>query len=158
MPASTDNYTKLETIRPLFAEVRYTTEVDYDQSYSGIVVLISPTTYLNLRISKLLNEFALLKDNWDEGDALAPNLEALTRARYITSLLGKRGQSIFHTAPGPNGEIMLDLRNDRMTKSLEIIFYSERAVVVYFPKEGRPIQRDFNVQHLPSHIEWLNNR
>jgi hypothetical protein len=113
---------------------------------------------LNHRILKLLGEFNRLKDNWDEDDAKAPFTEAINKAAYIAKALEKRGQSIYHTAPGPNGEIMLDIRNNHQTKSLEIIFYQSRSVAVMFPQEGKPVQKEFDMSDLPEFLQWVNSK
>lgn len=112
---------------------------------------------LNVRIHKLLEEFSSLTDNWDEDGALAPDTSVLKRAESLTTLLEKHGQPIFHTAPGPNGEVVLDIRNKAKSRSVEIIFYNTRTTVVYFPSEGSPYQEPFDIQNLPKILEWLNN-
>ena len=111
---------------------------------------------LNSRILKLLEEFSLLIDNWDEDDAFAPKLEVIDNAKYLTKLLEKHGQPIYHTAPGPNGEIMLDIRNRFNKQSLEVIIYQNRTVVVIFPERGSPVQSDFDLTQLPDLLSWLN--
>lgn len=142
---------------------RYTTG-DYSfngQSFESSISLTmnSISSYqvtLNSRILKLLEEFSLLKDNWDEDDALAPKLEVIDNAKYLTKLLEKHGQPIYHTAPGPNGEIMLDIRNRFNKQSLEVIIYKNRTVVVIFPERGSPVQSDFDFTQLPDLLSWLN--
>ena len=142
---------------------RYTTG-DYNfnsQSFeSSISLLINSISLnqvtLNSRILKLLEEFSLLTDNWDEDDALAPKLKVIDNAKYLTKLLEKHGQPIYHTAPGPNGEIMLDIRNEFYKRSLEVIIYQNRTVVVVFPEKGSPVQSDFDLTRLPDLLSWLN--
>jgi hypothetical protein len=113
---------------------------------------------LNTKIMRLLDEYATLKENWDEDDAKAPFKDAIIQAKYITSLLSKHGQSIYHAAPGPNGEVMLDIRNKMNTKSIEIVFYHERSVVVTFPENHKPSQFQFEDSALPGLLEWLNHK
>jgi len=110
----------------------------------------------NHRVLQLLEEFESLDANWDQDDALKPSLEAITNARSITRVLGKHGQSVYHAAPGPNGEIMLDIRNKGKSKSFELIFYSDRTVAVKFPEEGQPEQISFSTDILPDLLKWLN--
>lgn len=113
---------------------------------------------MNGRIFNLLKEFETLHDNWDEDDAVAPDSLAISRAKYVTHILENAGQSLFSAAPGPNGEVMLDLRNKENAKSVEIIFYPNRSVAVFFPAEGSaiPFQKEFDVTELPKILEWLN--
>lgn len=113
---------------------------------------------MNGRIFNLLKEFETLHDNWDEDDAVTPDSLAISRAKYVTHILENAGQSLFSAAPGPNGEVMLDLRNKENARSVEIIFYPNRSVAVFFPAEGSaiPFQKEFDVTELPKILEWLN--
>jgi len=123
---------------------------------SSVTVAYDGQCYMNARILVLLNEYAALRDNWDEDNGKAPSAKALAQAYYITSLLDKHGQSIYHAAPGPNGEIMLDIRNRKKTKSVEIILYGDRSTVVYFPEQGKPAQKKFDESLLPELLDWVN--
>lgn len=146
----------METERPLFAEIRYTTE-SLDKISSSTIVGKLLTQYgLNYRILSLLEEYASLEANWDDDDAFAPNQHAINNARYITSLLEKHGQPIFHAAPGPYGEIMLDIRNKKSNKSIEIIFYEDRSVIVSFAESEKPKQMEFKFEFLNDYLAWLN--
>ena len=111
---------------------------------------------LNNRTFNLLEEFSELEDNWDEDEARAPSKIALSNAKYIVQLLSSIGQPIFSTAPGPNEEIMLDIRDRSGDKSVELIFYPSRSVAVYFPENGKPFQRNFHTENLPEILRWLN--
>ena len=106
----------------------------------------------------LLNEYATLHANWDEDGAIPPAPDAIRRAKAITYLLSKHAQPIFHTAPGPNGEIMLDLRNKTKTRSIEIILYQDRSVAVLFPEQGAATQQTFYTTDLPALLNWLNQK
>lgn len=136
------------------ASVMY--ELETRQINAGTVVSWQFEPSLNSRIESLLNEYSQLQNDWDEDDALAPNTESLQFAQFVTKLLSMHGQRIFHAAPGPNGEIMLDIRNRTKTQSLEIIFYPDRAISVSFPAIGKPFQQAFTLEQLPSLLSWLN--
>jgi hypothetical protein len=160
MPALIDNYTALECVtetHPKVVNVRYVTEIQSPVSCS-IIFSFTHEKGINHRIVKLLEEYKLLQNDWDENRASAPSIVALNTSLFLTKTLEKRGQSIFHAAPGPNGEIMLDLRNNKNTKSLEIIFYEDRAVSVLFPEGGKPSQQAFDFQELPKLLKWLNQK
>lgn len=160
MPALIDNYTALECVtetNPGVVNVRYITEIHRPVS-SSIVFSFSYERGINQRIIKLLDEYKLLTDNWDEDGALAPSRSAINSAMFLTRALEKHGQAIFHAAPGPNSEIMLDIRNNKNTKSLEIIFYSDRAVSVFLPEYENPSQQPFDFQNLPKLLQWLNQK
>lgn len=111
---------------------------------------------LNARINQLLNEFEFLEDNWDEDDARAPYKDSIFHARFLTDLFNKHGQQIFHAAPGPNGEIMLDVRNKVKGKSVEFIFYKDKSVYVSVSPKG-PKQDNYDDEKLPEIMNWLNS-
>jgi hypothetical protein len=130
---------------------------NFDETSSSSLVLYKPTNnFPNHRILQLLAEFGLLKENWDMDGAVQPALKAIENARYITQLLGKHGQPVYHAAPGPNGEIMIDIRNKRKSRSLELVFYDDRSVAVKFPEESQPQQLLFSTEMLSDLLNWLN--
>ncbi|WP_033417690.1 hypothetical protein [Cytophaga aurantiaca] len=154
-----DNYTTNEPStlsNPNVARIWYKTDVQ--PLSSSITITLKHQIGLNNRIHKLLREFSVLEDNWDENDSIAPIESVIKQAKFITSLLEKHGQPIFHAAPGPNGEIMLDIRNKKKDRSLEIIFYPLKSVVVLFPERGTPDQQIFTINNLPYLLEWLNQK
>lgn len=154
MPASTNNYTAHEPTLPLIAKKQYYME-GMRSSSSIVIAGGKPRIELNSRIHKLLDEYSLLKNNWDDDGALAFDSKVIQRARNLVILLEGYSQRIFHCAPGPNGEIMLDIRNNSNNKSIEILLYPNRSVAVSFPEQGRPIQEDFNIDALPHLLTWL---
>lgn len=156
MPVLIDNYTTTEPIRPLLASFGYNTE--REPMTNSIVVGLRQQIGLNNRIHKLLGEYSKLENNWDNDDAISPNDMAILQAIYIATLLERHGQPIFHAAPGPNGEIMLDLRNNKKTRSLELIFYPTRSIAVTFSEEEKPVQQNFELPDLPGYLEWLNKK
>jgi hypothetical protein len=160
MPALIDNYTAIECVtetHPKLINVRYITEVHRPISSSTIVSIYAETG-INQRIIKLLDDYKQLNDNWDADGAMAPSRSAINLALFLTRTLEKHGQSMFHAAPGPHGEIMLDIRNSKNTKSLEIIFYADRAVSVLFPEDGKPTQQSFDFHNLPHLLQCLNQK
>lgn len=122
---------------------------------SSTIITQAHQFVLNARINQLLNEFELLEDNWDEDDAKAPFKKSIFGARFLTYLFNKHGQQIYHAAPGPNGEVMLDIRNKEKNKSVEFIFYSDKAVYVSISSKG-PKQDYFDDEKLPEIMNWLN--
>lgn len=156
MQALLDSYTKIEATKPLVAEIRFLH--DSNNGNSGIVIPENTTSLLNARIEKLLSEISELQDNWDGDDAAAPKKETITNAKNIFWFLSSRGQAIYHVAPGPNGEIMMDIRNSNGTGSLEIVFYFGRTTLVYFPENGSPTQDAFSKEGFIKYLELLNKK
>ena len=110
---------------------------------------------LNSRTIGLLAEIGMLKDNWDEDGALAPSIEVLRRASFMVGYLDGTGQKVYNVAPGPKGEIMVDIRNG--DKSLELLFYSDKTKYVKFNGNEKPEQGLFENELLPQLMSWLND-
>jgi hypothetical protein len=111
---------------------------------------------INTRVEKLIQEYAQLQENWDGDGALGISGEVVRQAKRLVRLLQTHSQPIFHAAPGPNGEIMLDLRNHQIQRSAEIIFYPNQAVIVFFADNEQARQEGFDFNKLPGILEWLN--
>ena len=159
MPVLINNYTLKEPSRvPLREIATVPTIAEFEPFYSSTIFSFDKRMNLNSRILKLLNEYSSLESNWDGDDGLQPDNLVVQKAKNFTRLLDIHGQSIFHAAPGPNGEIMLDIRNSNKTKSLEVLFYPTRSVVVMFPEEGVPTQQNFEQSQLPELLNWLNKK
>lgn len=111
---------------------------------------------LDINMLNRIDSILSLKHNWDGDDAKAPSESALDSVLDISRKLSRIGQPIYHAAPGPNGEVMIDLRNSETERSVELVFFADKAVGVFFPKEGQPFQNQFELGDLPSVLEWLN--
>lgn len=109
---------------------------------------------INSRIIQNIIEYKNLEDNWDFDNAKAPTDKVIQTALYISRLLQKYGQKIYHSAPGPNGEIMLDIRSKN--KSFEIIIYDHKTNIVFIPEDDvLPTQEDFDEKEIIRYISWL---
>ena len=96
-----------------------------------------------------------LVDNRDEDGAVAPTHQTVTITLGIALLLTASGQAIYHTSPGPVGEIMIDLRNE--AKSAEFLIYPGdwRKVVCIDPDET-PQQGPLTPDLLRKTLQWAN--
>ncbi len=96
-----------------------------------------------------------LVDNWDEDDAVAPTHQTVVIALDIALLLIAVGQVIYHTSPGPVGEIMINLRNG--DKSAEFLIYpGGRNKFVRISPNEPPQQGPFTPDSLQQTLQWLN--
>lgn len=129
---------------------------DSESSNSIIVSMVLKPMALNRRILNLIDEFKTLEDNWDFDNAKAPDFDAIRFSEMLTIFFQNIGQKIYHAASGPNGEIMLDLRNNEHSKSLEFIIYHNKTIVVFVPKEGMSFQEEFNLKKMKEYLNWLN--
>jgi hypothetical protein len=79
------------------------------------VSFISPLSVSAFEIVKKLNKFKLLKDNWDNNDGVAPNKILIDTAIEFVNKMDKFDLTFYFTAPGPNGEILVELKNGKNT-------------------------------------------
>ncbi|CAN5469926.1 hypothetical protein BH09BAC4_BH09BAC4_35840 [soil metagenome] len=96
-----------------------------------------------------------LVNNWDEDGAIAPAHQTVLSALGISLLLTVTGQRIYHTSPGPVGEIMINLRNDN--KSAELLAYPNgRNKFVRIGPDETPQQGALTPESLRETLQWLN--
>lgn len=155
MEALISNYTEKENHRPQIAKSGFRLGFITKRT-NAIVVYESRAIGLNYRIFNLLRSFKKLENNWDLDDAIAPNNIAINRAKALVTLFQSIGQKIYHTAPGPNGEIMLDLRSVNNNKSIEFIIYQDKINVVFIPEKELPQQCNFDIKSIENYLNWLN--
>ena len=96
-----------------------------------------------------------LTDNWDEDGAIAPTRQTVLSALDIALLLSVTGQPIYHTSPGPVGEIMINLRHG--DKSAELLAYpGGRNKFVRIGPDESPQQGASTPESLRETLQWLN--
>ncbi len=126
-------------------------------SVASIVFFKDEDVKLNNREIRLLEEYKQIGDNWDLDGAKAPDASALCLAEYIVKAMEKTGQKVYHVAPGPRGEIMVDIRNNNTDKSLELLFYpNSNNKYVFFSTAEQPQQGNFLFSSLPELLNRLN--
>jgi hypothetical protein len=155
-----DNYTAFEDEVGRMP-VRATQPVSEEYARSSASSIIFRTErdfncffYLNEREIKILDELEKLQDNWDGELAIAPSYNVILKAKFIVKILQATGQKVFHVAPGPSGEIMVDLRNGH--KSLELLFYPDKTKFVTYSENEAPQQGAFELSFLPDLLSSLN--
>jgi hypothetical protein len=67
-----------------------------------------------------IKTFAQLQENWDSYGAEPPSKIALQNALSFVKTLDKQRLPVFFTAPGPDGEVLVELKNN--DKSVEVTF------------------------------------
>ncbi len=156
MPVWTDNYTTIRSNKS-FSSYKWF-DIYYEPIFTSIIVDFNQHIGLNKRIQLVISQFSSLEDGWDMDNSPAPSKDIIQKAHFLSNLLERHGQPIYHAAPGPSGEIMLDIRNARKSKSIEIIFYVNRSKIVFFPEEGAAIQNKFELARLPEYLSWINTK
>jgi hypothetical protein len=102
-----------------------------------------------------MTHYQNLTDNWDENGALAPTQTTVDTALALIQSLEKAGQTIYHTAPGPVSEIMINLRNG--DKSVELLVYADgRHKIVRIGGLDVPWQGLLTSETLRETLQWLN--
>lgn len=139
----------------------YTVNLGLDQSSTKIWSIlyrkqnVAEGGSLNAVSLQTLSEIERLENNWDEQGAVAPNKSVIQWCNGLIVFLEAIGQKVFSIAPGPDGEIMLDLRNG--SRSLEILIYGDRMKYVKFSPSEKPVQGIFTPDLLNSElIAWVN--
>ncbi len=96
-----------------------------------------------------------LTDGWDEDGAIAPSHATVLSALDIALLLTATGHLVYHTSPGPVGEVMINLRNG--DKSVELLAYpgGRNKFVCIAPSEV-PRQGPLTPESLRETLQWLN--
>jgi hypothetical protein len=96
-----------------------------------------------------------LTDNWDADGAIAPIHQTVLAALDLGLLLTVTGQPIYHTSPGPVGEIMINLRNG--DKAAELLAYPMgRNKFVRIGPGETPQQGPLTPDSLRETLNWLN--
>jgi len=134
----------------MFDVIDFAQEISPVQSGGGSDVITVNRQHLSAVVA-----YKNLVDNWDEDGAVAPTHQTVTIALDIALLLTAAGQGIYHTSPGPNGEIMINLRNG--DKSAEFLIYpgDQRKFVRIGPDET-PKQGNLTPDSLRETLQWLN--
>ena len=103
-----------------------------------------------------LKSFLNLKENWDSYGA-APAIEhCVQNAINFIKRLDEKYQEVYFVAPGPNGEVLVELKNSE--RSVEIIF--DENITEYIKYEGNDATEDIynGMDDIDSQlISWLRN-
>jgi len=67
-----------------------------------------------------IKSFSQLRENWDSYGAAPPSKMSLQNALSFVKSVDKQRLPIFFTAPGPNGEVLVELKHNN--RSIEVMF------------------------------------
>ena len=101
-----------------------------------------------------IKTFYNLRENWDSYGAEPPSKAALQNAFSFVKSVDKQRLPIFFTAPGPNGEVLVELKQG--DKSIEVTFEAD-GTSSYAKFEGVECVDENNLsdQNLYSLTTWL---
>lgn len=101
-----------------------------------------------------IRSFSELEKNWDSYDAQEISSDVISQAVDLIKEIDKLDEEVYFSSPGPNGEVMVELK--RKDKEVEIIIYKEKMKYVTFENGDFEKQGEFKIQILPEIIAWLN--
>jgi hypothetical protein len=86
-----------------------------------------------------IEDFGLLQNNWDSYGAEPPIKEIIDRAKRFVRFSDTKRLPLFFTAPGPNGEIVVEL-NNKKDKDVEVYFNPEGGLEALFYLEKKLVE------------------
>lgn len=112
---------------------------------------ISPVNRLEIQ---KVRAFAELEEGWDSYDAQTISDNVITQSVDLIKEIDKLDEDVYFSSPGPNGEIMIQLKKGE--KEVEIIQYPDKSKYVTFSNGEFEKQGDLGIHILPEIIEWIN--
>ena len=100
-----------------------------------------------------IKSFIHLSDNWDGYEAAPISRDAMEQAISFIHDINKYDIDVYLSSPGPNGEVMIQLKLGR--KEIEFIFYSNKSRYVLFSNNEFQSQAVYTPGLLPELVEWL---
>ena len=99
-----------------------------------------------------LKSFSKLQENWDSYGALPPQQDTIEHAVSFVKALDRGGEPVYFTAPGPNGEILVELKKGNRT--VEVTFEEDNHIKGALFIENGCIEEDANFDD-GKILQWL---
>lgn len=99
-----------------------------------------------------IKSYQRLENNWDSYGGIAPTKEIIEQAKDFVIKMDSYGCKIFFSAPGPNGEILVELKKDN--RSVEVVFNDNKNVEVAFFENENCIE-EINFLDENKIVAWL---
>ena len=111
------------------------------------------TEQVLFEINKLYS-FLQLPENWDSYNAARPSKIAVENAIQFILRLTQRQQFPFYTAPSPDGDILIELKNDNVT--LEFIFGEDGTNrIIGIVDNDEKFEKELNETNEYCSLKWL---
>jgi hypothetical protein len=108
----------------------------------------------NLNQIRTMRSFLSLKENWDTYNAEKPAQEAIKKAISFSLWLSLRDVEIFFTAPTPDGDILIEVKDDN--SNIEFVFSKDENDRVLAWSEGDFFtEAPLNDTTQVSYLKWL---
>ena len=85
----------------------------------AVIPLSKPLSRNAISLINKIESFSKLKENWDSYGAIAPPSATLDKAKQFIRLLDNNNFPLYFVAPGPNGEIMIELKKGKYSAEVE---------------------------------------
>ncbi|TAL34485.1 MAG: hypothetical protein EPN93_12245 [Spirochaetes bacterium] len=105
-----------------------------------------------LQINKI-QSFGNLPDNWDGYGAARPDSAAIDAAISAVKTFDRYNQKIYFTAPGPSGDILLELKNG--DKTIELYYNGSTIENALFKGDECEIESTLKTDEYSDLIRWL---
>ncbi len=106
-----------------------------------------------LEMLERMSSFAKLPENWDSYGAGTPTVDAIQAGKIFIEQLAEQGQQVDFTAPGPNGEVSVELKSG--SKYMEFVFYpAGKWRYTAFDNKVLVKQGSYETKDLPSLLRW----
>lgn len=118
-----------------------------------------PVSIQARRVIDSLKEFGALPENWDSYGAVRIGEGVIEDAIRVVKAFDALQQEVYFVAPGPNGEISLELENSISNRSLEILIYPDNKwKYLRFEAKDFVAQGNMTTHDIRSHQDWLQGR
>lgn len=138
MPALSETLLPLEKEKTssIFMD-NYETDIPLFGESSNVIILIPYTPPLSVDAKKTISKLQSFKElvtHWDSYGTIKPSEKTISEAISFVKQLDDLNIFVYFTAPGPSGEIVIELKNNQ--KEVEIFFNPENSNEVYFYKNN----------------------
>lgn len=100
-----------------------------------------------------IKSFINLKHNWDSYGALPVDIKSIEKSIDFIKFVNEYGIDVYLTSPGPNEEVMVQLKNK--SREIEFIFYSTKEKYVRFDDNNFIDQGDFSYNEFENMLAWI---
>lgn len=144
-------FSSKHTTNKLFQNIEMFTYFNFTNAIT--IKSVDTISFINKTELQNVRSFRNLKENWDSYDAVLVNELSIEKAINFIKEVDGFDRDVYLTSPGPNGEVMVQLKNDH--KEIEFIFYPEKDKYVLFDNNKFISQSYFEKDLLFELIEWL---
>lgn len=126
-------YRKRRASSSIYLSESFETE-QHEWNSSIVIGFYSPTPPLTDAARKVvskISDFRNFADNWDSYGAEKPSESAILNALSFIRVIDAQGIPVYFTAPGPNGEIVIELRKGNYEAEVYFNADNSNEVLIY---------------------------